>query len=116
LSSFIKGLSPLPVRPPGHERVELAVDSAGTLHLLARETELRAMPVVASWAKAHAEILALACREQVINPAREAVCHVFTGEPAALADLHNSGLHLHILAPVSIDGKTGWYCAPLNKP
>ncbi len=36
------------------------------------------------------------------------------GEPASVADLHPTGLRLHVLAPVSIKGETAWYCAPLS--
>ncbi len=114
LSRFIEGLKPLPVRCPGHERLELAVDQAGTLHLIALEPHLRELPVVRSWARAHRELIGMACRGQLIDPAAEAVCHVVSDRPASLADLHGSDLRLHVLAPVTVEGKQGWYAAPLN--
>lgn len=114
LAKFVAGLTPLPLRPPGHERVEIAVDGAGRMHLLAREASLRELPVVMQWAKAHREILAMACPTLRFDPAAAATCHVFTAEPATLADLHGANLRLHVLAPVSVGERTAWYAAPLN--
>ncbi len=114
LARFIEGLTPLPVRCPGHERLELAVDKTGRLHLITLEPHLRELAVVRSWARAHRELIGMACREQLIDPAAEAVCHVVSDRPASLADLHGSDLRLHVLAPVTVEGKQGWYAAPLN--
>jgi len=114
LARFIEGLTPLPVRCPGHERLELAVDQAGRLHVIALEPHLRELAVVRSWARAHRELLGMACRGQLTDPAAEAVCHVVSDRPASLADLHGSDLRLHVLAPVTVEGKQGWYAAPLN--
>ena len=33
-----------------------------------------------------------------------------------LANLHGADLRLHVLAPVDVEGRRGWYSAPLNKP
>ena len=114
LARFIEGLTPLPVRCPGHERLELAVDQAGRLHVIALEPHLRELPVVRSWARSHRELIGMACRGELIDPAAEAVCHVVSDRPALLADLHGSDLRLHVLAPVTVEGKQGWYAAPLN--
>ncbi len=40
--------------------------------------------------------------------------HLFSDQPARLADLHGTGLQLHVLAPVTVEGRQGWYTAPLN--
>ena len=114
LAKFVAGLNALPLRPPGHERVEIAVDEHGRLHLLARESNLRELPVVERWAHAHREILAMACPQHRFDPAGATICHVFSAEPATLADLHGSNLRLHVLAPVTLDDRTAWYAAPLN--
>jgi hypothetical protein len=114
LASYVDGLIPLPVRSPGHERIELAVDSQCRLHLLGREQTLREMRFVESWAKSHRELIALACPQHPIDQGVRAVCHVFTAEPVALADLHGADLRLHVLAPVQVNGQTAWYAAPLN--
>jgi len=114
LARFVNGLTALPLRPPGHERIEIAVDDAGRMHVMAREANLRELPIVSQWARAHRELIAMACPQQRFDPAASPVCHVFTSEPATLADLHGGDLHLHVLAPVSVGENTAWYAAPLN--
>jgi hypothetical protein len=114
LARFVAGLSPLPVRAPGHERIEIAVDADGVLHLLAREIALRELPVVERWVHAHRELIAMACPQHRFDPAGRTLCHVFASEPISVADLHASNLRLHVLAPVSVGDKTAWYAAPLN--
>jgi hypothetical protein len=117
LATYVTGLSPLPVRCPNHERVELAVDDRGKIHLLIKETggqSLRELRIVEAWEKAHRELIGMACPQQSINAALPAVCHVFTDQPANLADLHGTDVRLHVLAPVTVNGQVGWYAAPLN--
>jgi hypothetical protein len=114
LAAYIDGVTPLDVRCPGHEKLELGIDASGRLHVIAGEAQLRELHVVEAWARAHREIIGRACPGHWIDPAARTVCHVFTDEPASLADLHGSDLRLHVLAPVFVDGKQGWYAAPLN--
>jgi hypothetical protein len=114
LASYIDGLTPLAARCPGHESVELAVDANGRLHVIAWEKSLRELHVVQAWTKSHRELLAMACREQWIDPAAAVVRHVFTDQPASVADLHGCDLHLHLLAQVRVGEQTGWYASPLN--
>ena len=114
LATYIDEVTPLDVRCPGHEKLELGIDPAGRLHVIAGEEQMRELHVVEAWARAHREIIAKACPGHWIDPAAGTVCHVFTDEPATLADLHGSGLRLHVLTPVFVDGKQGWYAAPLN--
>ena len=113
LSQLIEGVRSLPVRCPGHERLELAVDQAGRLHVVAREADLRALHIVAAWARTHRELISLTS-PHYIDPAVKVVCHVFTDEPSSLCDLHGTDLRLHVLAQVTVEGKRGWYAAPLN--
>lgn len=114
LSHYVSGLAALPVRCPNHERVELGVDAGGRLHVIAREPDMRGLHKVRAWAIAHREIIAMACRDHWLDPSAVPVLHVFTDRPATLADLHESGLRLHVLAPVTVEGRQGWYHAPLN--
>ena len=102
------------MRCPGHERLELGVDSAGRLHVLAREAQLRDLYAVEAWTNAHRELIARACADHWIDTTAIPVRHVFTDEPASLADLHGCDLRLHVLAPVTVAGRRGWYAAPLN--
>ena len=90
------------------------MDGRGRLHLLTKEESLRELLIVEPWAKAHRELLALACAEHLIDPRARIVRHVFTAEPATVADLHQADLRLHVLAPVKVKGETAWYSAPLN--
>lgn len=117
LARYVKGLTTLPIRSPGRERVELAVDGTGRLHLLSRDLPagaLREMRIVECWVKAHRELIAMACPQPALKHNAKAVCHVFSAEPVAVSDLHATDVHLHVLAPVEVNGQTGWYCAPLN--
>ena len=114
LAHHVEGLTPLAVRCPGHERVELALDTAGRLNILGREDAMRQMRIVETWAKAHREIISMACPDQWIDPGGATVTHVFTERPASVADLHGSDLRLHVLTPVTVEGRKGWYAAPLN--
>jgi len=114
LAGWVDDVLPLETRSPGHERLEIAVDPAGRLHVLAHEQDMRGLSVVAAWAVAHAELIARAFPDRWIDPTANPVLHVFTDRPASLADLHGSDLRLHVLAPVDVDGRRGWYHAPLN--
>lgn len=117
LAQYVESVTPLEqVRCPGHELVELGVDESGRIHVLAREPQLRELRIVETWAKAHRELIALACPDRKFDPAGKVVSHVFTDTPASVADLHASDLHLHVLTPVMVAGKQGWYAAPLNAP
>ena len=62
-------MTPLNPRCPGHERVELGVDRDGRLHLAARDGDLRELRIVEAWARAHRELLSMACPDHGINPA-----------------------------------------------
>jgi hypothetical protein len=114
LAHHVGGLVSLPVRMPGHERVEVAVDSAGRMHLLCHEFALREARIVEHWARAHRELLSMACPQYSFDAASRVIIHIFTDQPVALADLHGTDLRLHVLAPVSVNGQTAWYAAPLN--
>ncbi len=112
-SSSESALVPIPPRCPGHERVELALDRRGSLHLLGYEDTLREMPVVETWARAHRELLAMACPGHAIDPAGKIVRHLFTDVPMKVADLYGSDFRLHVLAPVRVGDAQGWYAARL---
>jgi hypothetical protein len=116
LAGHVEGLSPLIIRMPGHEQVELAVDGSGRLHVLCQEAALRELRAVEAWTLSHREIITLACPQHTIDRTASVIAHVFTDRPTALADLHNTSLHLHVRAPVVVNGQTGWYIAPLNMP
>lgn len=116
LAAHVEGLTPLIVRMPGHEQVEVAVDRTGRMHVLALEGSLRELRVMEAWAFAHRELIAMASAQHFIDQSATVIAHVFTDRPAALADLHGTDLRLHVRAPVVVNGQTGWYAAPLNSP
>ncbi len=115
LGEYVDGVSALPkVRCPGHEAVELGVDHAGRIHVMARETQLRSLYSVEGWARAHRELIAMASGDHYFDLTGDTVRHLFTEKPANVADLYTSDLRLHVLSPVMVDGRQGWYYAPLN--
>lgn len=114
LAKYVSDLTPIAARCPGRERIELAVGRFGRIHLLGKEDCLRDMHFVHTWVKTHCELIAMACPQATIDPAAKPMCHVFTDKPISLNDLHGSEVKLHVLAPVQVDGRTGWYAAPLN--
>ncbi len=114
LAEHVKGLTPLRPRCPHHEHIELAVDARGRVHLLGREAAIRDLHCVAQWAKAHRELLAMACPEINTDFDGRITSHVFTDQPTKVSDLHGGDMRLHVLAPVEVDGKRGWYAAALN--
>jgi hypothetical protein len=114
LAEHVAGLTTLPIRCPGRERVELAVTAEGWLHLLGRESALREMQVVARWVVDHRELIAMACPQVAVDVRRAPRLHIFTDEPLSVSDLHTSDICLHVLAPVRVGDQVGWYSAPLN--
>jgi hypothetical protein len=116
LATHVEGLTPLAVRCPGSEDVELAVDREGRVHLLARDASLRHLPVVKRWAFEHRELIAMACPDQTIDGRLPPVGHLFTATPLSVADLHATEFRLHVLAPVRVGDRVGWYSSPLNRP
>lgn len=114
LAQFVEGLNPLDVRCPGHEHLEIGADADGRLHVMAREADLRRLHIVDAWARAHRELISRACPGQWFDPEAPSVLHVFTDQPASVADLQGSDLRLHVLAPVTVEDRRGWYHAPLK--
>ncbi|MCL4209710.1 MAG: hypothetical protein KJZ68_03510, partial [Phycisphaerales bacterium] len=103
------------VRCPGAADVEIAADTSGGLHLVAWEDRLRGAHVARAWASQNRAMLALACPDHAIAPSGEVTIHLVTGDPVSVADLYGGDLRLHLLAPVEVEGKTGWYAAALNR-
>jgi hypothetical protein len=113
LTAHVPGLSALPVRCPRAPKIELAVDGLGGLHLLAWHDALRELHAARAWSADHCELLSMACAEQRLDAKGSVTCHLFTDEPAAVADLHGTELRLHVLARLE-PGMT-CYAAPLTR-
>lgn len=115
LATWIEGLALLQVRCPDAPEVEIAVDATGGLHVLAWEDRLRALTHVTVWLRKHRELVSMACLDYRINTESAIICHLVTSEPRRVADLHGSDLRLHVLAPVEVEGKCGWFSAVLSE-
>jgi hypothetical protein len=112
-ASHIDGLLAIAPRCPEHEHVELALDSKGQLHILADAEDLRDASIVAGWTSRHQSLLSLACGGLQID-ASNPVQHLFTNDAVAVADLHGSGVKLHLLTMVEVAGNKGLFSTPLN--
>lgn len=120
LVSTISGLHPLSVRCPYARSVDLAIDDRNTLHLLVQsgvietdDTVLASLFVAASWAEAHAPLLAFAAGAPLSAGGRP-VLHLFTANPKRSRRLLDTGVRVHLLAPVAVDDRTTWFCTDLN--
>jgi hypothetical protein len=112
LCSHLSALEALPVRCPGVDEVEIAVDGRGRLHVLAREQDAVAALKVQAWIGSHRAILTRAF--PAFKSADDAVIHLFGETPARLIPLMGTPWKVHLLAPVDVDGARGWYFASLN--
>ena len=114
LSQWIAGLAVLPVRCPDAEAVEVAVDAKGHLHLIAWHYELRSVSLAETWVQKNRQLITLACPNYTIAEQGPIEAHIVTSEPSNVADLHGTNVRLHVLAAVEVEGRTGWYAAPLS--
>jgi hypothetical protein len=123
LHAHIRGLTGTPrIVCPAHPRIETAVDSRGGLHLLAYAETPVAMATVASliaassWAKAHAPLIALAMQGLGIpfDDRHAADLHLLTSTAKESRGLAETGVHIHLLARVEIEGRQGWFCTEIG--
>lgn len=132
LCAHVQGLASVPITCPYAQGVEFAVDAGGRLHVLGRlesgkadEAALRDLMVASEWAQAHAPLLRLAAPSLArttpdggpgveLDPSGEPVMHLFSGEPRKVRRLLETDVRVHLLTPVCVGGKGGWFCTPLN--
>lgn len=107
-------LRPLPVQCPYHPAVELALDAAGGVHLLAPLAALEEVQAVAGWVRDHASLLRLACPGIDRLEDHELAIDLVTDRPDAAAALATSRLRVHLLLGVEMGGSSGWLRLPLN--
>jgi hypothetical protein len=113
-ATHVEGLLAIAPRCPEHDHVELAVDTNGCLHVLADAQDLRDASIVSAWAMRHQELLGMACGGLQIDKQATPIVHLFTNDAVSVADLYGSGVRMHLLADVDIDGHVGVFCTPLN--
>ena len=114
LASHVEGLIGLQPRCPGHEEVELAVDTQGRVHVLADAEDFRDATIVASWVTQHQDLIAMACGGIEIDASATPKQHVFTANAIMVADLHGTDIALHLLTEVEVEGHRGLFSTPLN--
>jgi hypothetical protein len=113
-ASYVDGLLSISPRCPEHDHVELAVDSDGKLHILAHADDLRDAAIVSAWSMKHHALLSMACGGIELEASVQPVQHLFTADAVAVADLQGSGLRLHLLTDVEVQGNVGAFSTPLN--
>ncbi len=113
-ASHIQGLLSIAPRCPEHEDIELAVDSNGILQILASAKDFREATIVAGWARKHQTIISMACGGLKFDDSKPPIQHLFTDDAVAVADLHGSGVKLHLLAKLEVAGSEAVFSAPLN--
>lgn len=114
LVQHVGGLVAIDIQCPYAGDIEFAADAQGSLHLLAHHTvnACQTLEVVAAWARDHAPLLERLDQRLRLDsvPTR----HIFTSDAAGARRLLDSDVRVHILAPVVVEGKQGWFSTPLN--
>ncbi len=98
LASVIGGLMALRARCPHAPAVELALDAAGGLHVIAagdRPGVVAELATARAWAATHREVLALTTTRAIASG--EPVSHVLSERPSALRHLLDAGLRVHAM-------------------
>jgi hypothetical protein len=123
----------LEARCPHHPTIQLLLDQAGQLHLLARHqtaaasdhdlalTHLRAAIVdlleADRWVREHLQLLQLTQRQCQFNPQAAPVLHLLTDRAdlaTALISRLGNKLRMHLLQSVTVGNQAAWFCTPLN--
>ena len=108
-------LSPLPISCPYHPEVELGVDAAGRLHLVAPLDRLVEVEATAAWAADHAAMLRLACPGIEAGDPSDLRIDLVTSRAREAMPLVHSRIRLHMLASVAVGRERGWIRLPLNE-
>ena len=123
---MISGLHPLVTKSPYTPTVELASDQNGSLHLVATLTGTDAtaayasegvgkLLAAASWASDHAELLALAHPQLDAGAINDGPSlHLITDDPRAARGVLSTGVRVHMVTTVTVQGRANWVCNPLN--
>ncbi|MBN4060886.1 hypothetical protein JYU15_00465 [bacterium AH-315-I18] len=128
LASYLSqaGVMSLTARCPQHPKVELVLDEAGGLHLLAEHQlasgestcdALYALLDARGWVDQHVSLLSLTQKQLRFDMQIRPVVHLFTDDArggAAMVANCARFVKLHLLAPVSVGKDTTYYCTELN--
>jgi hypothetical protein len=122
LVHHVPGLHKLPVSCPYIPEAEIAADSQGRLHLLARTGADRSPGDVVSrlisaagWLADHLPLIRLALPQtRLCESADDTSLHLFTDQPKAVRRLLDGGVKVHLLASVQVGAAQAWICRELN--
>jgi hypothetical protein len=121
LAQHLPGLVPLGFVCPYAPTIELALDDTGGMHLLAGADAgpnegLAGMMAVSTWAIQHERLIELASAGvgRALDPTAPVTQHLFTADARRVRALLDAPIRLHLIAPVTVDGRRGWFCTELN--
>ena len=113
-STLIAGLSGLDVPCPVAERVELAVDEAGGLHLLAWWDGEAAADLMKARVWAGINLPLLARLASLDASKRRATLHAVCDSVGTAADLRGAEVTVHLAQPISAATANGWVTASVE--
>lgn len=118
LSGLLRGVRALPARCPVAPFVEVAVDEAGRVHLLAdRDASgpdaVDQLVAAGGWAAVNRDWVALAAGTAATDPSPP-VLHLFTSDAPGARRLLDADVRVHLLVRASIAGRSEAVCRPLN--
>ena len=114
LVSYVDDLLSISLRCPGHDEIELAIDTNGCIHILAHVNDLRKTSIVSAWVINHRSLIQMACGGLSLNQSLPPIQHLFTDDAVSVSDLQGTNIKLHLLTEVEIEGKRGPFSTPLN--
>lgn len=119
LAGHVGDLQPLALVCPDAPQVELAVSPTGGLHLLARVQDtpgctLEQLAIASAWAIKNHHLLTAAIPKLEASSASAPIEHLLTDRPAAVRQLLDSPLRVHLLMPMTVGATKAWYSTPLN--
>ncbi len=114
LTSYVEGLLSIKPRCPEHEEIEIAIDSHGVLHVLAHADAFRETTIVTAWINKHRDLISMACGGIELSTTSGTVQHFFTDDAVSVAELHGTGVKLHLLTEVQTHDTCVPFSTPLN--
>lgn len=92
LLGLLPELKPTGLHCPIVTGVEIAADMKGGVHLLCSDVSLESARIAEAWLRRNRVLIA-----NVIDFSGVSTIHVFTTDPPRVADLHRTGLRLHLI-------------------
>ena len=114
LVSYVSDLLSISLRCPGHDEIELAIDTNGCVHILAHVDDMRKASIVSAWITNQWRLIQMACGGLNLNQSLPPIQHLFTDDASSVSDLQGTNIKLHLLTEVEIEGKCGPFSTPLN--